>query len=250
MKMRYRIFAVGLLLIMMSLAGTHITTAVTVNDGGIFVDCNGATFNGSITYTRNNAGINQETVQFISFDGAGNIMSFGQLSDTVGGTQPISGTYLDTAPQFNPLTVQIVSIAGNGLDEQIAFSASGTCPGLPTFIPPDDGSGGVGGPVATNVYDGRVNNSQQLDVGAPVAIYCDEDAIEVYKIDLETGNGNRVIYYARNRGLPLPVQGDNVTLGQLETGEYQVNAYYQRDSKPYSVLWTDCSSRTLVHLAF
>ncbi len=247
--MRYKVFAVGLLLIMMSLAGTYTTTAVTVTDGGISVACNGATFNGSIAYTRDNAGGNQEIVEFISFDGAGTPMSQGQLMGTVGTSTPISGTFLATTPQFNPLTVQIISIAGNGLGEQIAFSASGTCPGLPTFIPPDDGSG-VGGPVATNVYDGRVNNSQQLDVGAPVAIYCDDDAIEVYKIDLETGIGNRVIYYARNRDLPLPVQGDNVTLGQLETGEYQVNAYYQRDSKPYSVLWTDCDSRTLVHLAF
>ena len=247
--MRYRVFAVGLLLIMMSLAGTYTTTAVTVNDGGIFVDCNGITLNGSITHTRDNAGGDEEIIRFIAFDGAGNKIWFIQLRDPVGSVRVISSTYLDTAPQFNPLTVQIISIAGNGLEELPAFSASGTCPGLPTYIPPDDGSG-VGGPVATNVHDGRVNNSQQLDVGAPVAIYCDDDAIEVYKIDLETGTGNRVIYYARNRDLPLPVQGDNVTLGQLETGEYQVNAYYQRDSKPYSVLWTDCDSRTLVHLAF
>lgn len=246
-----RIFAVSLLLVVMSLVGSQMASAVTVNDGGIFVDCNGATYNGSMTYTRDNTGSNVEIVQLISFDGAGNIMSFGQLQDPPGGTQPIYGTYLDNPPQFNPLTVQIISIAGNGLDEQIAFSATGTCPGLPTIAPPDDGSGSsVPGPVATNVYDGRLNNSQLRDVGAPVAIYCDDEAIEVYKIDLETGHGTRVIYYDRNRGLPLPVQGDNVTLGQLETGEYQVNAYYQRDSKPYSVLWTDCRSSTLVHLAF
>ncbi len=70
-------------------------------------------------------------------DGAGTLLytlTYQNLLDTyVGGT----GNFLyTTTPQYNPITFTVMSLAGNGLPEQVDFVAQGDCDGLPTFQMP------------------------------------------------------------------------------------------------------------------
>ncbi len=108
----------------------------------------------------------------------------------------------------------------------------------------------VAGPPAMNLYDGRLNNNQLKDVAAPVAIYCTEDTIDVYKIDAETGDGTRIISVAQVEGMPESTQllgsAQGVELYWLDTGEYQINAS-NFEGTPYWINWVGCSSDALMH---
>jgi hypothetical protein len=105
------------------------------------------------------------------------------------------------------------------------------------------------GPLALNLLDGRVNNVQDKDVAAPVAIY--NGSILVYGIDPETGEGSLDVQISESQieavGVPTdaPVvlgQGKNAFTGidiyvyRLPTGEFQVNTHYA-DGKAYIFLW-------------
>ncbi len=105
------------------------------------------------------------------------------------------------------------------------------------------------GPLATNLLDGRVNDLQDRDVAAPVAIY--DGSIEVYGIDPVSGDGHLDIRILDEQieavGVPVdaPVllaQGKNAFTGidiyvyRLPTGEFQVNTHYA-DGKAYIFLW-------------
>ncbi len=105
------------------------------------------------------------------------------------------------------------------------------------------------GPLATNLLDGRVNDLQDRDVAAPVAIY--SGSIEVYGIDPISGDGHLDIRLEDDQisavGVPneapvLLAQGKNAFTGidiyvyRLPTGEFQINTHYA-DGKAYIFLW-------------
>ena len=106
------------------------------------------------------------------------------------------------------------------------------------------------GPLAGNLLDGRINNNQLKDVAAPVAIYCADGNIDVYKIDAETGDGTRIISVPQVEGLPESTQllgsAQGVELYWLDTGEYQINAS-NFEGYPYWINWVGCSSDALNH---
>ena len=107
--------------------------------------------------------------------------------------------------------------------------------------------------------DGRINdNTNAKDLGAPVAIYCDQQ------------NGITVLFTEGDKAGTLAVNvpasqiesvgvpaGSNATLGQangvlvsrLTTGKYQVNASYLADGKAYVVAWTGCPATSFTNLA-
>jgi hypothetical protein len=105
----------------------------------VVLDCNGVDFTNDSTFKtdRDNTGTGYEMVTITVTDGAGN-----NLISTGGGSVPL-GTLItihssggpspfDTPPQCNPLTLRIISDAGNGLPEQLFFEATGACSTLPS----------------------------------------------------------------------------------------------------------------------
>jgi hypothetical protein len=92
---------------------------------------------GSITLDRNNTGISREAFIVSATDGVGNVI-FAPVEDTffVGGSVSWAGDDLipwTSAPHFNPLTLRVVSSAGNGFAEQLIVQATGACESLPSI---------------------------------------------------------------------------------------------------------------------
>lgn len=118
---------------------------------------------------------------------------------------------------------------------------------------PVDSTEPLPGPPAGNLYDGRINNSQLKDVAAPVAIYCADGNINIWKIDAETGEGTLVITHPQVTGTPEGgntqlATAEGVSLYWLEGGQYQVNTP-NFEGNLYSIMWQGCDSKTLTHLA-
>ncbi len=184
---------------------------------------------------------------FRLFDGAGN-----SLLD-IDGTFPVDGgddyvtlgfPYL-VPPQANPITFELVAPAGTYDEEEVLlFSVSGDCADL----------------VSAAVFtDGRVNNSLDVDAGAPVAIYINDSlgTIDIYAINPETGAGTLVLRQPLSTDAPpaeneLVAEATNpfttafIRIYRLTSGEYQVVAGY--DDKEYSVLFP-ADGTSITHIA-
>ncbi len=100
--------------------------------------CTGFVSNGSeLVLTRDNTGQLSEAFTITAIDGAGNSI-LEPVSDVffVGGsvTWEAGETYAwTTQPLYNPIRLQIVSAAGNGLEEEVVLDAEGSCLGLGNF---------------------------------------------------------------------------------------------------------------------
>lgn len=103
------------------------------------LDCAGFVSQGSeLDLNRDNTGALAEAFIISAIDGAGNTI-FEPVSDVffVGGTinWPAGDSYSwTTLPRYNPLRLQIVSVAGNDQAEQLVYENVSNCPGLPNFI--------------------------------------------------------------------------------------------------------------------
>lgn len=91
------------------------------------------TFNAG-TFDRDNTGTGLETYTGRITDGAGNVIYSGTYSAAVGTAIPANSLSLPygTPPTMNPITLTLVSNAGNGFSEQQVWNASGSCAGLPS----------------------------------------------------------------------------------------------------------------------
>lgn len=134
-----------ILLCLMGLVAALLVAPVSAGrrDGLSFnVSCDGfASLGGGIVLNRDNTGIGREAFYIIAHDGAGSII-YGpeEESFVVGGSLYIDpGIFFiwATPPQANPLTVQVVSLAGNDLGEQIIYERRGICSGLPGVVQAD-----------------------------------------------------------------------------------------------------------------
>ena len=84
---------------------------------------------------RDNTGVGQEKLQILVTDGVGTVLytlTFQNGLGTYAGGM-IGTTAYTAAPAYNPITVQVISLAGNGLPEEVDVIGVGECPGLPTF---------------------------------------------------------------------------------------------------------------------
>ncbi len=119
---------------------------------------------------------------------------------------------------------------------------------------PASGSESKAGPPAMNLLDGRLNDVQDKDVAAPVALY--NTPLSIFSIDPETGNGWLTFSISDEAieaaGIPVdaPVllaQGTNPHTGmdifvyRLPTGEFQINTHYA-DGTPYVFVWDNNGS--------
>jgi hypothetical protein len=98
------------------------------------LDCKGFSGSGQIMLDRDNTGEKREAFQVVVTDGVGNII-YKPVVDSffVGGTVSWTATNVvewTSTPQYNPLTLRVVSLAGNEFDEQTIAVATGSCEGL------------------------------------------------------------------------------------------------------------------------
>ncbi len=134
---------VALLALVVALAVPIMALQALTGSGSGIVGCTGFTDLGSnYTADRDNTGSGEEAYYFAATDGAGNTIHYFASSVPVSFNGPIGDfPWNGGAPQFNPITLRLVSIAGNGFQEQLAGEWSGNCTGLPTFTPPFVGPG-------------------------------------------------------------------------------------------------------------
>ncbi len=103
-------------------------------DASFSLGCDGFSGSGQILLDRDNTGSTREAFQLVVTDGVGNII-YKPVVDSffVGGTVSwTAGNKVEwtTKPEFNPLTLRVVSLAGNKLAEQTIVVATGSCDGL------------------------------------------------------------------------------------------------------------------------
>ncbi len=131
-----KIWIISALLLLSSLFVFSTASAHTYN-GTVQITCTDFTAagTGADVLDRDNTGVSQESVRIDVFDGAGTVIytfSFqASLMSYAGGL--INTTAYTTAPQYNPITLKVTSLAGNGLEEEVQILATGNCAGLPTF---------------------------------------------------------------------------------------------------------------------
>jgi hypothetical protein len=108
------------------------------NAGASFsLTCEGFSGSGSIALDRDNTGEAREAFIVSATDGSGKVIYEPQV-DTffVGGTVSWDGGDVipwTATPQYNPLTLRVVSQAGNDFSEQLITAATGSCEGLPGY---------------------------------------------------------------------------------------------------------------------
>lgn len=143
---------------------------------------------GSIILDRDNTGAGQEALRVDITDGAGTLILTESFSNFLGIYPDGIGIFVyTTAPQYNPLTFTLTSLAGNGLPEVVVFEAQGNCDGLPLFslpggcIPYDGVMGDI--PLGAQAYfePGKEANGVKVNPGTYMVQGLDESG-GFYKI--------------------------------------------------------------------
>lgn len=109
--------------------------------GGITLGCDGWVGDDrpGWTFDRFNIadGVNEERFLQVWQDGAGNYLRPPVPYQITHGVWNVGvGEPWITAPLYNPLTMHLYSLEGNGLPEVLVGSETGTCDGLPTYVAP------------------------------------------------------------------------------------------------------------------
>lgn len=112
--------------------------ALTVTGLTVTLDCSGGHYTDfNYTFDRDNTGIGKEAFQIVVTDAGSNVVHLVSNSVTL-------GSYSETGADFTynlatavpgAIVYQWVSQAGNGFDEQVAFSYTGFCGEPPTATP-------------------------------------------------------------------------------------------------------------------
>ena len=115
--------------------------AATISGNFIELFCSGLTIlsDATITLDRDNTGNNEEHISFLVTDGFGTSLATGAIWGTLGaGVSLDSDFYGDyaSAPQGNPITLRMVSDAGNGLPREVLVEFTIECEGLPWVTQP------------------------------------------------------------------------------------------------------------------
>jgi hypothetical protein len=116
--------------------------ALTVSDYSVTLDCTGFyRSDRTFTYDRDNVaddGATEEHFAIIVTDSVGTILWQTEGYGAVGSTITSGARYdaYEVAPAPGPITFVFKSFAGNGYDEQIAYTATGSCGDSPTTTPP------------------------------------------------------------------------------------------------------------------
>jgi hypothetical protein len=143
-----------------------------------------------------------------------------------------------SAPQYNPITVEIWAPAGGTLAaDQLIERFVGSCEGLPTITPPTD---------YFDPGDDRINRQAY----ANVSVYCDaaNSRVAIYGIDPD-GNGYPALFVneadlpptpSEEQGHLLIAEAGSIRLYRMTTGELQVRNGPDAEGKEYAFVWDGC----------
>jgi hypothetical protein len=129
----------GFIVLIFTLSLTILPASAASGSNATFsLDCAGFIGSGgSVLLDRDNTGASRESFILSATDGIGNIIYEPVVDEFFVGTniswastQRIPWT---SAPQYNPLTLRVVSRSGNGFSEQLVTLSTGSCEGLPSF---------------------------------------------------------------------------------------------------------------------
>jgi hypothetical protein len=146
-------------------------SAADSSDVTFTLGCSGFSSTGEVLLDRDNTGGSRETFTVSAVDGAGHVI-FASEPDSffVGGTVSWAdgGTFgWKRAPEMNPLTLRVVSLAGNGLSAEVVHVSVGSCPGLPTLTVVDGIGGGFPFVLDADLLDGETSPEVQLNTAPP-----------------------------------------------------------------------------------
>jgi len=153
------------------------------------LDCKGFSGSGQILLDRDNTGSLRESFQVVVTDGVGNII-YKPVGDSffVGGTVSwTAGNVVEwtATPEYNPLTLRVVSLAGNNFDEQTIAVATGSCEGLPSLgALPLFLNGEVSPSVDINAVPPRPTNDEAVTKNLPGFLVVNTD-----NLSLRSGDG-------------------------------------------------------------
>lgn len=130
-----RIFLASVLAALLCAAGVvHAAGGETIT---LTPNCSGfASRGGYIITDRDNTGRSREAIVITAVDGSGRTLyentSIYPLNQRIAFDE---GAHIrwSAAPRYNPITLRIVSVAGNGQQEQLIYLVRGTCAGLPGY---------------------------------------------------------------------------------------------------------------------
>lgn len=130
-----KLLVITIVLVLSLMAVSSVIYASVYNGTVTFTCINAdAAGSGSHVLDRDNTGAGGEALRVDITDGAGTLIYTLTFSNTLGTfSGGIGDFFYTTAPQFNPITFTLTSLAGNGLPEQVDFVTQGNCDGLPTF---------------------------------------------------------------------------------------------------------------------
>ena len=131
-----RKFLIVAAILVVSLTVVFSAAYASIYNGTVALTCTDWTAlnTGSHILNRDNTGSGMEALRIDITDGAGNLiytLTYSNfLTEFSGG---IGYGLYDSAPQYNPITFKLTSLAGNGFAEQVDYVSQGNCAGLPTF---------------------------------------------------------------------------------------------------------------------
>jgi len=129
-RQRFIVFTAAVAILLFPVAVAHASSYT----GTLTIDCTGFRDNtpNTVTFDRDNTGSGSEAYAYLATDGAGTTI-FTFSSSLPLGTYTLGSTSYTTPPAYNPITVTLTSLAGNGLQAQTIFIRQGICAGLPSF---------------------------------------------------------------------------------------------------------------------
>ncbi len=130
--MKFRIVVVCLLLtIAVSSRVYGLVTNITAQ-----IACGGwINGSGDVEWTRDNTGIGVENLYYLALDGAGTPILNVSDNRSVGSSSILTLSFpWDSSPAYNPITLYLISPAGNGFEEQVHLVGTGDCDGLPDYM--------------------------------------------------------------------------------------------------------------------
>ncbi len=122
--------------LLVTLAGIARPAEAGTYHGGLpTIDCTGINFTGSnsIDFDRDNTGSGAEFLEMIAYDGNCTEIFHATDTRTIPDNTGFTPVYPWTAtPDYNPITVRMISPAGGKVGEQIVWETTGECAGLPS----------------------------------------------------------------------------------------------------------------------
>lgn len=128
--MSRKLVLIVVILIVAGLAAVAPAQAINFTSGYMNPTCTDVAINLSYNVNRDNTGAGAEHYAQMVTDGYGTVLAIIQYTDNFSGTDTYTVPYV-TAPAGNPITAKFVSLAGNGLAEEVYYRNTFYCPGLP-----------------------------------------------------------------------------------------------------------------------